>query len=132
MIYIFIAVMVFMLVFLGLTWYAGRRLDLEEKFYGFLISFITSALFSLIILTVAQSTAGRDVNVEFTNDEIASVSETNITLADGKTYQTKGFKKQEEAVSYTFTYREYDQTHGLWFLVFNSDEPKVKVQINYK
>lgn len=132
MIYIFIAVFCFMLVFLGLTWYAGRRLDLEEKFYAILISLVAFTLCFVIVLTVASNTAGYDKSVTFTNDEIASVSETSVTLADGKTYQTKNFKMQESATSYTFTYREYDQTHGLWFLCFNSDEPKVKVQINYK
>ena len=132
MIYIFLAVMIFMIVFLGLTWYAGRRLDLEEKFYAILISLVAFVLCFVIVFNIARTNAGKDVNVEFTNDEIVSISETTVSLTDGKTYHTKNFKAQENAVSYTFTYREYDQTHGLWFLVFNSDEPKVKVQINYK
>ncbi len=132
MIYIFIALLVFMLALLGLTWYAGRRLDLEEKFYAILISCVAFVLCFVIIFNIARTNAGKDVNVEFTNDEIVSISETTVSLTDGKTYQTKNFKMQEEAISYTFTYREYDQTDGLWFLVFNSDEPKVKVQINYK
>lgn len=132
MIYIFIALLVFMLALLGLTWYAGRRLDLEEKFYAILISYVAFVLCFVIIFNIARTNAGKDVNVEFTNDEIVSISETTVSLTDGKTYQTKNFKMQEEAISYTFTYREYDQTDGLWFLVFNSDEPKVKVQINYK
>ena len=132
MIYIFLAVFCFMLVFLGLTWYAGRRLDLEEIFYSILISLVAFVLCFVIVLTIATNTAGHDKSVTFTNDEIVSISETSVTLEDGKTYLTKNFKKQDEAVSYTFTYREYDQTHALWFLVFNHDEPKVRVQINYK